>query len=236
MLTALCGPDVASGGLFLGLFLAGLAGSTLHCVPMCGGFVLGQAADRMAKLPAAHLCEWRRVARGALLPYHLGRLTTYAALGAVAGVVLQRLPWFAAASAALLTLGALLFVAQAIHRLSPAMLPALDRVPAGWSRTIGRAAGYAGGGYRLGVVLGFLPCGFLYAALAAAAGSGGPVQGALSMLAFGLGTIPALAAVAIAGQTAARRWQRGVARAAPAVLLVNAALLLVIALTPSHSP
>ena len=42
-----CGSLPWSGGLLIGLFLAGAAGSTMHCVPMCGGFVLGQVADRM---------------------------------------------------------------------------------------------------------------------------------------------------------------------------------------------
>jgi hypothetical protein len=50
------------------------------------------------------------------------------------------------------------------------------------------------------------------------------------MLAFGLGTMPALVTVGIAGQAAGRRWQRGVATAAPVVMLLNAALLAVLAL------
>src|ERR1700760_857703 len=107
MIASLCGAIPWSGGLLVGLFLAGLAGSTMHCVPMCGGFVLGQVADGMARMPAARLCEWRRITNGALLPYHLGRLTTYAALGAVAGLGAGRLPWFATISAALLLLGAM---------------------------------------------------------------------------------------------------------------------------------
>jgi sulfite exporter TauE/SafE len=50
------------------------------------------------------------------------------------------------------------------------------------------------------------------------------------MLAFGLGTMPALVTVGIAGQAAGRRWQRGAATAAPVVMLLNAALLAVLAL------
>ena len=46
MIASFCGAIPWSGGLLLGLFLAGLAGSTMHCAPMCGGFVLGQVADR----------------------------------------------------------------------------------------------------------------------------------------------------------------------------------------------
>ena len=119
---ALCGAVPLSSGLLLGLFLAGAAGSAMHCVPTCGGFVLGQVADRMARVPAARLCEWRRVSGGALLPYHAGRLTTYAGLGASSGLIgatLARLPWFGFASAALLLLGAALFLAQAVRRMVP---------------------------------------------------------------------------------------------------------------------
>ena len=132
---ALCGALPLSSGLLLGLFLAGAAGSAMHCVPMCGGFVLGQVADRMARVPAARLCEWRRIRGGALLPYHAGRLTTYAGLGAASGLIgatLARLPWFGFASAALLLLGAALFLAQAVRRMVPAMarvLPALNGAP-----------------------------------------------------------------------------------------------------------
>ena len=62
-----------------------------------------------------------------------------------------------------------------------------------------------------------------------AAAAGNPALGALGMLAFGLGTTPALVAVGIAGHAAGRRWQRGVAKAAPAVMALNAALLAVLA-------
>jgi uncharacterized protein len=222
--TAWCGSAGWSGGLLLGLFVAGSVGSTMHCVPMCGGFVLGQVADGMARLPAARLCEWRRVSRGALLPYHLGRLTTYAGLGALAGTATGALPWLGLASAALL-LGAVLFLAHVVR-----VLPGLDRAPAGWTGAIARLARRTSGGYPLGLVLGFLPCGLLYAALASSAAGGNPLLGALGMMAFGLGTMPALVAVGIAGQAAGRRWQRGVATAAPAVMLLNAALLAVLAL------
>ena len=222
---SLCAAAPWGGSLMLGLLLAGMAGSTMHCVPMCGGFVLGQAADGMARLPAARLCEWQRIRRGALLPYHLGRLTTYAGLGALGGTAAGRLPWFGFASAGLLLVGAALFLAHVAR-----VLPGLDRAPAGWTRAIARLAQHTSGGYPLGVVLGFLPCGFLYAALATTAATGSPLLGALGMLAFGLGTVPALVAVGIAGQAAGRRWQRGVTAAAPAVMLLNAALLTALAL------
>ena len=82
---SLCTRDTAlQGGLLFGLFAAGAAGSVVHCGPMCGVFVLGQMSERMARLPPERLCERQRISNGLLLPYHLGRLTTYAGLGALA--------------------------------------------------------------------------------------------------------------------------------------------------------
>lgn len=235
MLAALCGgaPGAFPGRLLLGLFLAGAAGSTMHCVPMCGSFVLGQVADRMARLPAARFCEWHRVRAGALLPYHLGRLTTYASLGAIAGLGgagLARLPSLGFISAAFLLLAGGFFLLHAIPS-ARRILPGLDRVPSRWSHAIARLAKHLRShGYTLGVALGFLPCGLLYGAMAAAAASGSAVAGAIAMLTFGAGTAPALVAVGIAGQSAGRHWRRGVTRAAPAIMLLNAVLLSALAL------
>ena len=112
-LGTLCGAIPLEGGLVVGLFLAGAAGSTLHCGPMCGGFVLGQVADRLAVMPAGTMCERRRIGSALLLPYHAGRVLTYAALGAVAGfggAALSDVPYLAAG---LLMLAAGLFVLMA---------------------------------------------------------------------------------------------------------------------------
>jgi len=76
----------------------------------------------MARLPATHLCEWRRVRAGLLLPYHLGRLTTYALLGGLAAGSAQALRpavWFATGSAMLLGVAASLFLMHALRLMVP---------------------------------------------------------------------------------------------------------------------
>ncbi len=244
-LAAWCGhPGIGlglnAGGLYAGLLLAGAAGSVVHCAPMCGPFVLGQVSDRLARLPGARLCERQRVGSALLLPYHAGRLITYAGLGALAGeggAALGRLAWFGWLSGILLGLAALLFLGHALRRLAPSLawaVPGTDRAPDGWIRLIRLLSARVDrarpmGGLLLGLTLGFLPCGFLYAALAAAAATAGPLTGAAAMLCFGLGTVPSLVAVGVAGHAAGRAFHRGVSALAPAVLLVNAVVLGVLA-------
>lgn len=223
-------------GMLVGLFAAGAAGSVVHCGPMCGGFILGRVSERMVRLPIERLCESQRIGNGLLLPYHLGRLTTYAGLGALAAgsaaVVGQR-PWFRDFSAALLAVAALLFLAQAARRFLPAM-GVIDRAPRFWGKRIAAVTrriprGSLFGEYVLGGALGFLPCGFLYAAMAAAASSARPAMGAASMLAFGLGTAPILMMIGVAGHAAGRRWNKAVTQAGPVLMVLNAILLLMLA-------
>jgi sulfite exporter TauE/SafE len=149
-----------------------------------------------------------------------------------------RLPWFGRISGAFLLLAALLFLLHALQRLAPLLgrgLVRLERAPAAWSRAVARITARVDrtrpyGGYALGMALGLLPCGFLYAALAAAGASATPLLGAVAMLAFGMGTVPALVAVGIAGQAAGHRWRHAAAATAPAVMLLNTALLGALAL------
>ena len=229
-LGALCTSTTAlQGGLLLGLFVAGAAGSVVHCGPMCGAFVLGQMSERMARLPPERLCEWQRIGNGMLLPYHLGRLTTYAGLGAASATALAQFTWFTRLSAVLLTIAALLFLTHALGRLGRT-----GRAPRAWGQAIGTLTrriprGTLFGEYLLGVALGFLPCGLLYAAIAAASASGSPVMGAAAMIAFGLGTAPVLMLIGVVGYAGGRRWNRGITAAAPALMFLNAALLLALA-------
>ena len=228
MLAALCRPGTAELALLPGLLLAGLAGSAVHCAPMCGPFVLGQVSDRLARISGARLCEASRLRAALLLPYHLGRLTTYAALGAIAGA-LGAVPARGPVAGVLLLLAAFLFVVHGGGRLVGPLrktFPRMDRAPPALVRIISNVARgvdrtHWSGGFALGLALGLLPCGFLSAALAVAAASGGKSFGSLAMLAFGAGTVPSLVAVSLAG----RGLHRAITAIAPVLMLFNAALL-----------
>ena len=231
-LAAWCGSGdpLAFVGITLGLFATALVGGFAHCAPMCGPFVLMQVAEQ-----ERDGLRVRRLAAGALPAYHLGRLTTYAALGIAAGglggslISVMPFRWIATA---LLGLAALSFLLQGLGGAAR-WLPRLGfAATEPWlASRLARLAtpllrpGFGFSGYRLGVVLGLLPCGFLYSALLAAAATGGALAGGLAMGAFALGTVPALAAVGMLGTGVLQRW-RGVAAALAApIFLFNAVTL-----------
>ena len=172
-------------------FMAGLAGG-LHCAAMCGSLI-GVATLHTRK-------QGGRFRWGLALSYNVGRITSYAVAGALAGfagnagLMLRGAPWMhhvlmsiAAGTLILISLylmgfsravqgleGAGVIVWRAIQPYSRHFLPA-DTLP--------RALG-------LGAVWGWLPCGMVYAVLLAAIASADPLEGGIIMLAFGLGTLP----------------------------------------------
>jgi uncharacterized protein len=205
--------------LILALFMTGLVGSAGHCAGMCGPFVLAQAGARSG---------FGRLAGGALLPYHLGRATTYVALGSLLAApfgLLSRLEQLRWIPAAMLVVAAALFLVQAFRGWSlgggtPGFLRhagGLFAKPLGWR------------GYALGIVLGFLPCGLLYAALGAAAATADPVAAAAGMFGFVLGTMPMLVAIGLLGHGAAAHWRDLARKAMPVIAAVNAVVLLAMA-------
>lgn len=219
---AVCGDG---GGLILSLFVTGLISSLAHCSLMCGPLVLAQTIARLERIPAGPGGELRRLAGAALLPYQTGRLLTYAGLGAVAGATAGEMASLTLArmvGAGLLGLAALLLAGQALPRRARSFA-ATSR----WERWISPwlAAPTGWRGLRLGLVLGLLPCGLLYAALAAAAASGTAWGGAMAMAAFGLGTVPALVAVAWLGQGMLSQFRSRLRRFAAPLLLLNAGWL-----------
>lgn len=162
----------------------GLA-SGIHCVGMCGGIV--------AAFP-------QRV-----VLFNSGRITTYAAAGALAGT-LGSLGWYAAGGqSALYVLANVVLIFVGLHLAglrSP--MRAFESLGAPlWRRLQPYAAHFmrSRNAYAAGLLWGALPCGLVYGALTAAAFAGSPAGGALGMLAFGLGTLPWLLA---AGVMAAR--------------------------------
>lgn len=83
--------------------------------------------------------------------------------------------------------------------------------------------------YLKGVMLGFMPCGLLYAALMMAATTASPWMGMISMWMFVLGTLPALVLASTGAQLMTRKWRDFMPKAGRAVMAFNGIALLVMA-------
>ncbi len=163
---------------------------TGHCLGMCGGLVAALA-----------LAGEGRRGVGFHLLYNTGRVATYALIGLAVGWLGSAVTYtdaFRNVSRAVLVGSDLFVIALGIGtaglfprfnvmRLEFGSLPGLSAIAARLGRQPGQLTGLP-----LGLVMGFLPCGFLYAMAITAAQSADPLRGALILLAFGVGTLPGL--------------------------------------------
>jgi sulfite exporter TauE/SafE len=170
---------------------ASLVGS-LHCGAMCGpivGFV-GASLNRKKRVTGQ-------------VVYHVARLLAYLALGALAGALglgidraftSRGVQNAAALTAALVMIAWALGTWLPVGRWLPWVSERLPKLSCGFSRTLRLASALppVGRAAVLGLGTGLLPCGWLYAFVAAAVGTGSYGSGALVLLAFWLGTLPAL--------------------------------------------
>lgn len=194
--------------------------SGLHCLQMCGPIVLCYSLKLR-----------REDALRAHLSYNAGRILTYMLLGALAGTagsglgLLGRMAGLA--SGVRILAGAAMVVAGV---LSIGLFPksGLVRIQSGgrFSKTVGRLLFAPRGKFALGVTLGFLPCGLVYAALLKAVETATPVAGALTMLAFGSGTAIALLSMGFLSSFAGFRLGPWCNRLAAVSIMVFGAILL----------
>jgi len=80
--------------------------------------------------------------------------------------------------------------------------------------------------FALGLALGLLPCGLIYAALVKSLAAGSPFGGAISMLAFGIGTAVSLLAIGLISTSFRGRLVRWSSQIAAAAVIVMGAVLL----------
>lgn len=243
-----------NGSIILTMLLAGLVGSLTHCAGMCGPLVAAQSLEHAVLRPldrgqAWRGQAWRRLAGGALLPYQLGRTTTYMALGAIAALPVSAGDRLLSASwlpPILLWTAAAIFLWQGLRKL--------EALPAGLALPNGARSGATTGpvpdllrplrkmagalmqrptglnGYVLGILLGFLPCGLLYGALVAAAATGDPLAAAFAMLAFAIGTFPLSWAIGYGSRFATARFRAKLKVPLALLMIFNAVLLTALSL------
>ena len=199
---------------------AGGFASGLHCAGMCGGISAAFTLVKRERL-------WRRQ-----LAFNAGRITSYAAAGALAGTLgsaatyaanvlpAQIYLYFFASTFTVLAGTHLLGLGMPMRNLETLGMPLWRRIEPLAARLL--PARTLPQSYAAGLAWGWLPCGLVYGALAAAVFGGGALEGALAMAAFGLGTLPWLLFAGIA--TARLRDWKGLRRAGGALLIAMGGL------------
>ena len=201
--------------------------SSLHCVQMCGPLVLTYSV-------AASSTATRRPLLRLHLAYNAGRTITYSLLGAAVGLIggsmrfVGRLAGIEGVAAIVAGI-AMVLAGLVLLGMSPAFKGWRGlQMPSQLLRPAGRlmSSPSALSKFALGLMMGFLPCGLIYAALMKALGEATPLGGALTMLAFGLGTSVALVAVGLGSSAATRKLARWGTTISAVTVLVMGILLI----------
>lgn len=208
----------------LSAFLIGFAGG-VHCIGMCGGIVV---ALRMAS-----------PSRGSSLPftlmYNTGRIISYTIAGALTGAVgtmLTRSVPHASMILSVLSGVMLILLAMYLGNWYKG-LNALESMGQGIFKRIQpyskRFIPFATPLHALpyGFIWGWLPCGLVYSTLTWSLASSSPLDGALIMLFFGLGTLPTLVAASYSVDYLVRGFKHAVTRQLIASVLLMYAILLI---------
>lgn len=207
--------------LLLAVLTASLLGS-VHCAAMCGGFVCmyaGVGAPHARRVATSHVA------------YNAGRLLSYVTLGAIAGSIgqgvnhlgsLARVSRLAAIVAGTLMIvwgGSTLLAALGARVPQFGMPRSVQTVMGGvLVRLRGRSASVRGA--ATGLLTTLLPCGWLYAFVATAGGTGNVRDAVLVMLFFWLGTLPMMAALGAGAQRLFGSFQRRLPIVAAGVAVV----------------
>jgi sulfite exporter TauE/SafE len=227
-------------GVVLALFSSGLAGSFTHCIGMCGPIALGQVSMRLMNIPPGKMSQIDRLKSSAILPYYFGKAITYAILGALASTfaaTFKQYPVFKYIALIALLIAALLFIRSAVSgsftiwQANPKSYWGKLQAKLGKFLSnklpLNRLSSYGISGFGLGMLLGLIPCGLVYAALVmATAGTDNTLLAAFSMFAFGIGTVPGLFLVGYFGQEIINRFRKAASLFYRAMMFINALIIL----------
>jgi sulfite exporter TauE/SafE len=162
-------------------FFIGLFGS-VHCVGMCGplAFAVPSVQNR-----------WWLILTDKLL-YNIGRIITYSFLGLIIGLIGKQL-WLLGLQQGVSLISGLLIIMAGFSRIFK-IRAAENKFFSSFLLPVNRLLNYAlrhrAGHLAVGLLNGFLPCGFVYLALVGAINTASPIAAAQYMFWFGAGTFP----------------------------------------------
>jgi len=200
--------------ILISALLLGLMGS-FHCVGMCGPIAIA--------LPLHGNTVPQKIL-GATL-YNLGRTVTYGVMGTLFGLLGQGLGLLGFQQKISVIMG----IVMIISVLFPALFKNQYRLDKSWFSIVGKLKKTIGDMFSIrsfsslffiGLLNGLLPCGLVYMAVAGAIGTGNALEGTLYMILFGLGTIPMLLAISLAGNMMSQAIRKKINKLIPVLVIV----------------
>jgi sulfite exporter TauE/SafE len=200
--------------ILLSALVLGLMGS-FHCAGMCGPIAIA--------LPLHGNSIPQKIFGGTL--YNLGRTLTYGVMGAIFGLLGQGVQMIGFQQKISVVMGAIMIISV----IFPSLFRNQYNMEKSWFSLVGKLKKSIGRLFSvrsfsslffIGLLNGLLPCGLVYMAIAGAIGTGEVVLGSLYMIMFGLGTIPMMLSIAIAGNILNAAIRQKINRLIPVLVVV----------------
>jgi uncharacterized protein len=185
----------------------GFLGS-FHCIGMCGPIALSISAQDKSRYLTNKIS------------YNVGRMLTYMFLGLIIGGLGLTFSLAGFQQGFSILMGVLIILMAFVYKKSESWVN--QSFYSQWVRKLKDSLRYflkkggKTGFFVTGVMNGFLPCGMVYIALMASLAFQNPLDAAMYMGIFGLGTFPALLVVMISGQLLKLSWRKNLIKAMPA--------------------
>jgi uncharacterized protein len=191
-------------------FFIGLFGS-VHCIGMCGPLAFA--------VPATQNKWWLIVADKAL--YNIGRIITYSLLGLLVGFIGRQF-WLYGLQQGVSLASGLLIIMAGFSRLFKVRIKenrTMSAVLSPVNRLLNYALRHHAGHLVIGLLNGFLPCGFVYLALVGAINTSSPFASAQFMFWFGVGTFPLMLLATLGAGLASPKVRRRINKAMPYLMV-----------------
>lgn len=200
--------------ILISALVLGLMGS-FHCAGMCGPIAIA--------LPLHGNSIPQKIFGGAL--YNLGRTLTYGIMGAIFGLLGQGVQMIGFQQKVSVIMGAIMIISvffPALFRNQYRMDKSLFSFVGKLKKSLAQLFSVRSYSslFFIGLLNGLLPCGLVYMAIAGAIGTGEVLLGSLYMIMFGLGTIPMLLSISLAGNILNAAARRKINRLIPVLVVV----------------
>lgn len=204
------------------LFLIGIL-TSVHCAAMCSGICLSQCVPKQdASMGASRF--------GALRPsvmYNIGRVISYTVIGGIVGAFGSVVSLSGSFKGILQIIAGVFMVIMGLNMLNvfPVLKKLNPRMPKIFARKIYEQK-KSNSPLYVGILNGLMPCGPLQAMQIYALSTGSPIQGAISMFLFSIGTVPLMLAFGAISSLLSRKFTKKMMTAGAVLVLIMGVFML----------